>query len=144
MKLKFYEIDNDYIQYLKQYDNKIPDITYSSNNKFVLGIVLRMDHYHYFAPISSFAIQQQTNLVIKNNSRAISSIRFSFMFPIPIEVLNLKDFSSGTQSYRDLLNVELQFCNQNIAEIKKKQIKYIGLGQIAITPWRIPAVILNC
>ena len=34
-KLKFYNIDINYIKYLKQFDSKIPNIEYENHNKFV-------------------------------------------------------------------------------------------------------------
>ena len=128
MKLKFYEVDNDYIQYLKKYDNQIPEMDYSANNKFVCGVVFIVDSYQYFAPISSFKIPQRTNLIIKDKGTPVSSIRFSFMFPAPDEVLRMKDFSLETPSYRNLLRAELKFCNQNLPDINKKAIEVYKIG----------------
>jgi len=41
MKLKFYEVDSEYIKYLKENgDNKIPNIEYEKHKKFFCGITL--------------------------------------------------------------------------------------------------------
>lgn len=111
MKLRFYEVEENYISYLKKFDEKIPDIIYDKFNKFVCGIVLTIGHFNYFAPVTSFKQQQRTNILILDKGRPISSIRFCFMFPAPEEVIKLKDFISLPTRYRDLLNAEIKFCN---------------------------------
>lgn len=111
-KLMFYEVSEQYIDYLKLFEPKIPNINYGTNNKFVCGIVLSVDGFDYFAPISSFKKQQKTNILIKNsNGETVSSIRFSFMFPIPKTEIKIKDFSKEEYKYRRLLLEEWQYCN---------------------------------
>lgn len=56
--LRFYDIDPAYANYLRQFDNRIPNITYMTNNKFACGIVLSIAGHNYFAPISSNKIRQ--------------------------------------------------------------------------------------
>ena len=50
--LKFYDIDKDYVKFLKTLDRQVPNIEYTSNNKFVCGIVLEVNNVKYYAPIS--------------------------------------------------------------------------------------------
>jgi protein AbiQ len=128
MKIKFYEVDENYLNYLKHFDRQIPDMNYSRFNKFVCGVVLTIGNLDYFAPISSFNKKQSTNFVIKDKGRDISSIRFCFMFPAPDEMIKLKDFLTVPQHYRDLLNAEVNFCNKNVDEIHKiaKRVYKIG------------------
>ena len=103
-KLMFYEVSNQYINYLKLFESKIPNINYDKNNKFVCGVVLSVDGFDYFAPISSFSKQQKTNILIKNsNGETISSIRFSFMIPIPKNEIKIKNFSKEEYKYRSCL-----------------------------------------
>lgn len=45
--------------------------------------------------------------------KAISLLRFSFMFPCPIEFLNQKDFLKEDEKYKNLLRKELHYCNAN-------------------------------
>lgn len=127
-KLKFYDVDKNYIDYLRKYEIQIPNFNYESNDKFVCGIVLSINELNYFAPISSFNKQQRTNLVILDKKRAISSLRFSFMFPVPEDLLKLKDFSDKPQSYRDLVNAEIKFCNNNRDKICKKAKEVYKIG----------------
>jgi len=120
--LDFYEASADYISYLLRFDSKVPRVDYSATSKhdrFLCGIVLYVNGQDYFAPISSFATQQRTNLIIKNEEgKTLSSIRFSFMIPVPpgaITVKRIKDEPSPT--YRRLLDWELQFCRKNAKAI---------------------------
>lgn len=118
-KLQFYEVNKDYITFLKQYDPKIPDIEYAGNhNKFICGVLFEINGRSYFAPISSFTKQQKTNFLIKNRrGRITSSIRFSFMFPAPASQVWVKDFSKEEPTYRRLLQEEYAFCNKNKEKI---------------------------
>ena len=50
--LKFYDIDENYIQFLKTIDRQVPDVKYDSNNKFLCGVVLEINGVKYYAPIS--------------------------------------------------------------------------------------------
>ena len=127
-KLKFYDIDENYIDYLKTFDHQVPNIRYSKFNKFFCGIVLQVGQYNYFAPVTSLTKQQRTNFLIYDKGRAISSIRFSFMIPAFSEVLTLKDFSEQPQTYKDLLNAEIKYCNQKVDKIYKKAEEVYKIG----------------
>lgn len=60
--------------------------------------------------------------------KPISSLRFSFMFPCPIEYLSQKDFSKEDEKYRNLLRKELRYCNKNREKIKKLANEVYKLG----------------
>ena len=120
-KLAFYDVNIEYINYLKKFEPKIPNISYENNDKFVCGVVMEFGDIHYFAPISSFKKQQRTNILIEDrNGKILSSIRFSFMFPIPQSQYWIKDFKMEERKYRFLLQNELKFCNKNIEIIRNK------------------------
>ena len=138
MKLKFYEVDREYIKYLKENgDDKIPNIEYSKHKKFFWGIVLTINNFNYFAPVSSYNKKAHTVFLIMDKDREtkkykpISSLRFSFMFPCPIEFLSEKDFSKEDQKYQILLRKELRYCNANREKIKKLagQVYKLGLKE---------------
>lgn len=133
--LKFYEVDGEYINYLRENaDNRIPNIEYKVHKKFFCGIVLTINQFNYFAPVSSYNKKTHTTFLIKdkkkgtNELEAIASLRFSFMFPCPIEYLNQKDFSKEDMKYRILLKKELYYCNRNIEKIKKLANEVYKLG----------------
>lgn len=135
MKLKFYEVDGEYIKYLKENgDSRIPNIEYNKHKKFFCGIVLTINNFNYFAPVSSFNRKLHTVFLIKykdkktKEDKPISSLRFSFMFPCPIEFLSQKDFLKEDKKYQILLRKELHYCNVNIEKIKKQSISVYKLG----------------
>lgn len=138
MKLKFYEVDSEYIKYLKENaDDKIPNLEYENHKKFFCGIVLTINNFNYFAPVSSYNKKAHTVFLIMDKDRKtnelkpISSLRFSFMFPCPIEYLNQKDFSKEDGKYRNLLIKELNYCNENREKIKKlaNMVYKLGLNE---------------
>jgi len=117
----FYDVDKEYIGYLKQFEQKIPNISYDKHDKFVCGIVLTVNGFNYFAPVSSFNKSQKTNFLINDKiGNAVASIRFSFMFPVPNELLKIKEFHKEEEKYRNLLQYEYKYCNKHIDEIYKK------------------------
>lgn len=126
--LKFYEVDSNYIAYLKNFDDQIPDFNYTKFNKFVCGIVLNIGSFNYFAPVSSFNQQQRTNFLIRDNGVPISSIRFCFMFPVPPQMITLKNLSNEPQSYKDLVNAEIRYCNNNRSAILKQALQVYKIG----------------
>lgn len=140
MKLKFYEVDSEYIKYLRENgDSKIPNIQYEKRKKFFCGIVLTINNFNYFAPVSSYNKKAHTTFLIMDKDRktkelkAISSLRFSFMFPCPIEYLNQKDFSKEDEKYQVLLRKELHYCNINREKIKKLANEVYNLGIKEVT-----------
>lgn len=138
MKLKFYKVDGEYIKYLKENaDDKIPNLEYENHKKFFCGIVLTINNFNYFAPVSSYNKKAHTVFLIMDKDRKtkelkpISSLRFSFMFPCPIEYLNQKDFSKEEEKYKNLLIKELHYCNENREKIKKlaNMVYKLGLNE---------------
>lgn len=122
-KFKFYEVDKEYVKFLQKHEGKIPNISYDTNDKFVCGVLFDINGIKYFAPVSSFTKQQKTNVLIKSASgKIISSVRLSFMFPIPDQLVRVKDFSREENRYKRLLMEELDFCNKNSHKIVKKAL----------------------
>lgn len=135
MQLKFYEVESEYIKFLRENgDNKIPNIDYDKHKKFFCGIVLTINNFNYFAPVSSYNKKVHTAFLIMDKDRKtkalkpISSLRFSFMFPCPIEYLNQKDFSKEDEKYKNLLRKELHYCNINREKIRKLANEVYKLG----------------
>lgn len=122
--LYFYDVDPEYAKYLRKFDNKVPNIIYDNNRKFVCGITLTVDSCNFFAPISSNTKPQKTSLLISDTTgHVLSSIKFSFMFPVPDSVLTEKDFNKIRETdsaYADLLEKELRFCRSFEHKITEK------------------------
>ncbi len=130
--LNFYDVKEAYAEYLRKFEHRIPNIHYASNNKFVCGIVLSVNGYDYFAPISSNTAKQRTSLLILDeHGKPLSSIKFSFMFPIPKTEVVRKDFSvirSENPHYADVLTKEYRFCRKNEAKILQKAAQIYAIG----------------
>lgn len=130
--LSFYDVDVEYAKYLRQFDDKIPYITYNDRNKFVCGIVLRINGLSYYAPISSKTIKRRTCMLILNKrGQILSSIKFNYMFPIPPNAAVRKDFSAiraVDPKYADLLQAEYEFCKKNEDAILAKANKIYAIG----------------
>jgi len=144
-QLDFYQVDADYIAYLLKFDKRVPKIDYKATNgyeKFLCGIVLNIHGHDYFAPISSFKTPQRTNIIIKDvNGKDVSSIRFSFMIPVPPSAVAKKRIiDEPSLKYRILLNMELQFCRKNASAIYSKA-KFV---YEAVTVKRDSMMITNC
>lgn len=117
----FYDVDEDYTNYLRKYEDKIPYISYTGKEKFICGVVLSVNKCDYYAPISSFNVKQFTNFPIYHKSKIVSSIRFSYMFPTPLNCLTKKNFNlEKDKKYKDLLQNEWNYCLIHSDEIKNK------------------------
>lgn len=119
-KLYFYEVSPKYIEYLKQFEYKIPNIIYDDREKFLAGVLFEINNLKYFAPVSSFNKQQRTNFLIKAGDYPVGSIRLSFMFPVPDSAIRLKNFENETSDYKKLVNLEYRYCNKYRYAIRKK------------------------
>lgn len=122
MKFKFYDVDVSYLNYLRQFEPRLPNILYEQHNKFVCGVVFERNGLPYVVPVSSNIRQQKTSVIIKNKkNKPISSLRFSFMFPCPPELLRYKDFSEEpNDGYRRWLQSEIGYCNTHREKIRNK------------------------
>jgi len=143
--LNFYQVDADYIAYLLKFDSRVPKVDYSTANayeKFLCGIVLNVHGHDYFAPISSFRTPQRTNIIIKDaNGKDVSSIRFSFMIPVPPSVVSIKRIAAEpSEKYRILLNMELRFCRRNAKAIHSKA-RFV---YESVTVKKDPLTVKNC
>ncbi|MCI7797332.1 MAG: type III toxin-antitoxin system ToxN/AbiQ family toxin [Mollicutes bacterium] len=125
MSLKFYEVNIDYVNLLKEKEKekrgvtKIPNIEYENSNKFLCGVVMQVDGLDYFAPVSSNKQKFGTSILITDNKGEVkSSIRFSFMFPVPKNLVTPKDFSKLSKSDYSLVVKEAKFCKKNSEKIE--------------------------
>jgi protein AbiQ len=111
-----------------------------THDKFLCGIVLSVSWRDYFAPISSFKTPQRTN--IKDSwGRPISSIRFSFMIPVPQGVLSVKRIANEpNKPYRTLLNMELRYCRRQKDSICSKA----NFAYHAATVKKDELIVRNC
>ena len=116
--LKFYTVNEDYIDYLSQFDSHV---SWNKEQKRpYVGIVLRVENYLYFAPLYSYKVgydKYKDNpsfiRVQDGKGKNVSIIRFSEMLLVPEVAIQLLDFNSRGEKYRDLLQAESNFINDN-------------------------------
>lgn len=92
MNLFFYDVDTNYVKYLKAAEtakrgfSRVPDIIYQNERKMVCGVVLEINECQYYVPISSYKKKQPNNILIyledDHFNQIKGSLRFNFMFPV--------------------------------------------------------------
>ncbi len=156
MKLNLYSISDEYIKYLRQFDNKIYDNKEDTriHERKYLGVVLTVNEYNYYIPMSSpkksdyidfdkKIIRKDTKTIIRihEGGRLYGTLRISNMIPVPITELepyiiaNEKDLK-----YKELILGELRYINNNSDKITKyaktvykQKTKNINIGYIKNT-----------
>ena len=124
-RLKFYNIDNKYINYLYQFDNKVP---YNKNLKRpYIGIVIEINKIKYFAPLFS---PKKSHTKYSDNPTYIKIgtqygiIRFNNMIPVVDRALKYIEFNNiKDEKYRNLLLAQNNFIQKNTNIIRKKAQK---------------------
>jgi len=118
-KLNFYTVSDEYINYLYQFDNKIP---YNKNSKRpYVGIVLKINNLNYFAPLfspkKSHSKYSDNPTYMKIGSN-YGIIRFNNMIPVPqseLKYLNINNIKD--QKYKMLLISQNHFIKLNSNKI---------------------------
>lgn len=126
--LNFYIVDSAYVSYLQAEETKkrgfsrVPNMIYGKDRKpkFLCGVVLEVGEYSYFVPVSSYKQQQPDNfLICADNGNPVSSLRFNYMFPVPLPLLSVREIKTEPDvKYRILLSQELRFCIKNQEQIR--------------------------
>lgn len=130
MKVDFYNVDLEYIAFLKAFEQaargftRVPNVRYQSgNNKFFYGAVLSVNGFSYFVPISHHIHNKQDDLliVVKDKRKPIvGTLRFAYMLPMPKEALSIlvRDEIPNIDR-REKVRKELAFCRRNKDKIEK-------------------------
>ena len=91
MNFSFYTVDSDYCDYLRSADPCVPYTMDSKSIRPFVGIVLLINDYHYYAPLTSpkpkhMEMKNQMDfLKIKNGEWG--AINLNNMIPVPIACL---------------------------------------------------------
>lgn len=135
MKIAFYFVDETYINYLKDYEinhrgfTTVPNVVYSSRNKFLYGTVLEIDRKKYLVPVSSYTKRQRENMLIKisdhHKEKFVGSLRFNYMIPVPNKCLHLFDFKNDAENdkHRIFIEKEYRFCKSKLSVIQKLALR---------------------
>lgn len=128
-KLRFYEIDCDYINFLSAFAEHLflnAKNTQKYSRKYV-GIIFEINEFKYFAPLSSFKHKHkrlsETVDFIKIGNMAV--INLNNMFPVPEGVYHLiNPNNEKNDQYKILLNNEYRIVKQK-TELIINNAKYI-------------------
>lgn len=144
MHLKFCVVHDDYLTYLQSFDPKVmnPSTSYNANakTKFVVGVLIEINGFSYYAELSSIKTEQVNVLdpsklhhdykdfcypivgKVKDGTKNVnvlkSLIRLGFMFPVHEAFINDLNFRTLPQPYQDLVTEEYRYCKKNIEQIR--------------------------
>lgn len=122
--IRLYEVDNAYIDHLSQYAphlffNKKPN---QANERKYIGVVLHINDFDYFAPLSSFK-QKHYNMQNKIDFIKIKNyavINLNNMFPVIDGVYSYVDINNQNNiQYKNLLRAEYRFIKSIQDKIRK-------------------------
>lgn len=124
-KLQFYHIKDEYIEYLHQFDEKVP---FNKNGKRpYIGIVLNIDNTKYFAPLFSPKPQHakySDNPTYLRIGKDYGLIKFNLMLPVlESEIIHINFNDIKDEKYRNLLIAQNNFIQNNTQKILKRANK---------------------
>ena len=136
--LYFIKVKEEYVKYLKKFDNKVQDNSNLKNNKPYIGILIEKENKKYFAPLSSpkekhnvFKELQDKNklpidiFLIMDKEKIIGIINFNNMIPVTEDAIiyfNIKEDKNYS-----LLEKEHIYCIKHKEEIFIKADKVYKL-----------------
>ena len=129
MNLFFYDVDADYVKYLKATEKtkrgftRVPDVEYENERKMVCGVVLEINGYKYYVPVSSYKKKQPNNLLIRleddSYNQIKGSLRFNYMFPVDDCYISKRDFNKEIPGRKEFLRRQWVYCNSITDDIKQ-------------------------
>ena len=122
IKIRIYEIKNEYIKYLSKYQKHIYSQTNEKVNRKYSGIVFEIKGIKYFAPLSSFKNKhkkmQEGVDFIKIKDYAV--INLNNMIPVPdSQIVSIDINKEKNPSYKYLLQAESREINRQKNRIRK-------------------------
>lgn len=120
--MKFYNVTERYIEYLRQYDNRV-----SKNKKQsrpYIGVLLTVNNVNYFAPLSSpkekHSHMKNTKDFIKIGDGSLGAINLNNMIPIiESELIPLQFNNEPDSFYRNLLMKQYRLIKANSRMIQE-------------------------
>lgn len=135
MDLKFFTVDEGYIQYLKGFDTNVPD-NYSSTKPFI-GILFNINELDYIAPLTS---AKPKHAKIKNSSPTafkvfdgtaegdlLALVQLNNMIPVRKANITKLDVKSQDLKYQFLLLKEINYIRAHRDKLLKKASKLYEL-----------------
>lgn len=121
-RIRIYEIKNEYIQFLANYQKHIFLQKDGKNNRKYIGIVLEINKMKYFAPLSSYKDKHKkmSESVDFIKIKEYAVINLNNMIPVPADqIIELDINKEKDLSYRYLLQAESREVNRQKSRITK-------------------------
>lgn len=122
--INLYEIDDDYIDYLRKFDKKVLS-SKTDNRTFTrkyVGILLHNKCFKYFIPLSSYKPDVYDSMYESPSLKKIGNmavLRINNMIPVIDSVIHKIDFNAETDiNYRILLRNEYRILKTREREIR--------------------------
>lgn len=129
--ISWHIVDNKYIEYLKRFDLNVQNIDYKDAFKPYIGIVLNVNNFDYYVPVSSvknkhYKMAENMDFVkIMQNNRILCVINLNNMVPIldnQIKLLKFADLSNYQKFENDIQKYKyISLLNKEIKEINNKK-----------------------
>ena len=124
MDIKFYQIENNYIDYLSPH---APHLFHNKqagqqNERKYIGIILQVNGFDYFAPLSSFKPKhnKMPEMIDFIKIKKYAVINLNNMFPVPLSECSYVDISKEKdKNYRALLVSEYRYIKSIQEKIRK-------------------------
>lgn len=133
MQLSFYRVKEDYCNFLRIHDPCVPYTMEEKASRPFVGIVIHVNHYEYYAPLSSpkskhLKMKNQVDF-LKINGGVWGAINFNNMIPVHnhlltrVEINIIPTDSKNEIDYKNLLKNQLSWCNSNRERIVQQAEK---------------------
>ena len=141
---KFYYINQKYINYIRQFDDKVP-----TKNRPYLGIVFKNKDYIYLAPLYS-AREKHKNYYMNNTffriydyyNNYIGLIRFSNMIPVPKFYLKQINYDFSNKLYQEYFYIS-KLQSHILKKAKYTYIIYNDFDNLCVDFKRIEKICKN-
>lgn len=135
-KLRWYVADKEYVKYLRQFEDKVENIEYNEKLKPYIGIVININGFDYYVPISSvkqkhYKMSDRMDFIkIMQKEKIIGVLNLNNMIPISDNnvkqlkyehIEEYRDFKTEEEKrlYISFLSFELSLINKNTEKIIK-------------------------
>jgi protein AbiQ len=126
--MKFYIVTNEFINFLKAFDSKVPNNYYGKRP--YIGVILTINSHNFFAPLTSYKekqdrIKSSLPTIFKLHERTDSTnklgmIQLNNMIPVLDSEINLLDIENQHRSYKNMLYKQYEFIKINRDKIKDR------------------------
>ncbi len=156
-RLNLYTLDMKYVRNLAKVDDRVMSISpqeHKENRPFV-GIIIIMEQKKYCVPLTSPKSKHDKmkndldfSKMFDKKNKFIGALNFNNMIPVsddfikPINITPNKKDSPKDKIYKELLNNQLDWCNDNIENIVKKANKLYKF--VTQTPEKSRNLIRRC